>query len=350
MASRRMIASDIFEDEFFCELTHVERLLWIGIIAQCADDQGRLQDRPKMINSRVFPNDEISVSEIERGLESFAKNGKITRYEGGGKKLIQIVKWWVYQTPAWASPSKFQPPDGWVDRTKYHAAGNEVISENWKSAGGYVVDYVANANDESAQLHSGIEDGDVNGEGNGNGEDEGNAKEPRQPQPEEKEIIHEVYTENIGKPTKIILEEMDNYIDELGHDTVNNAIKEAARNNVLKWAYIRSILEAWKEKGRRDQRKHEYAEIVYENPAPMVDDETSAMFYSAMQELKSCVAPSFWENWIKSLFPVSFIGNQFIIGARNQYVIDQVSAYSENIRNVICSGIGRSIEIKFEVR
>ncbi len=271
MASRRMIASDIFEDEFFCELSHIERLLWIGIIAQCADDQGRLQDRPKMIKSRVFPNDEISVSEIERGLESFAKNGKITRYEGDGKKLIQIIKWWVYQTPAWASPSKYPPPDNWVDRTKYHAAGNEVKSENWKSAGGYVVDYVvdyvANAIDESAQLHSGIEDGDVNGEGNGNYEGESN-------NPAATAInIFQLFEDEIGSLTPLINDTLQDWEKEYSPEWVADAIKEAVLHNARNQKYIDKILKNRKagitlqkakngEKSKDYYLKGEYSEFL----------------------------------------------------------------------------------------
>jgi len=133
-----MIASDIFNDEFFCELSQTERLLWIGIIAQCADDQGRLQDKPHMINSRIFPDDNLPTEIIMAGLDKFSKTGKIVRYEIGDKRLIQIIKWWIYQTPGWASPSKYPAPDKWVDRVKVHVSGSvKVITRNWNMSGGF---------------------------------------------------------------------------------------------------------------------------------------------------------------------------------------------------------------------
>lgn len=163
MASRRMLASDIFTDEFFCDLTITERLLWIGIIVQCADDQGRLQDKPHLINSRIFPDDGLSISIINSGLTKFSQTGKITRYKIQDKSLIQINNWWTYQTPAWANPSKFPPPNDWIDRIKIHVSGNKVHIENWDNPGGYIGMYVP-------PVHKPIEEGDVNGDVNGEDE------------------------------------------------------------------------------------------------------------------------------------------------------------------------------------
>jgi hypothetical protein len=138
MARGRMIASDIFNDEFFCELTLTERLLWIGIITQCADDQGRLSDKPNYINSTIFPDDLIPVDTINAGLNKFSATKKIFRYSTDSKKMIQIVKWWTYQTPTWAMPSKYPCPAGWTDRVKAHVPGSvKSYTINWDSKGGW---------------------------------------------------------------------------------------------------------------------------------------------------------------------------------------------------------------------
>ncbi len=57
MANRRMISSDMFEDENFITFDDVTRLVWVGLIAKCADDQGRLQDNVLLIKSQLFPAD-----------------------------------------------------------------------------------------------------------------------------------------------------------------------------------------------------------------------------------------------------------------------------------------------------
>jgi hypothetical protein len=137
-----MIASDIFEDEFVGSLTHFERLLWIGMITSVADDQGRLMDNPALIRAKVFLFDNVNDKEVESALQKLCVAKKIVRYVDGTKNLIQIVRWWKYQSPSWSNPSKFSPPDKWTDRAKYHAQGNKIVTLNWDKEGGYVDDYV----------------------------------------------------------------------------------------------------------------------------------------------------------------------------------------------------------------
>jgi len=143
MASRRMIASDIFEDEFVGNLSYFERLLWIGMITSVADDQGRLMDNPALIRAKVFLFDNVSDKEVEAALHKLNVANKIVRYVDGTKKLIQIIKWWKYQSPSWSNPSKHIAPKGWIDRAKYHAQGNKILTFNWDKDGGYIDDYVA---------------------------------------------------------------------------------------------------------------------------------------------------------------------------------------------------------------
>ena len=137
MSNRRMIYQDFFEDDYFGMMSHTAGMLWIGLISAVADDQGRMLDNADMINAKVFMFNHIDKKELCSYLDSFRIANKIVRYEKDGKHLIQIVKWWTYQTPAWASPSRFPPPDGWVDRVKCHVSGptqgGSVHKENWES-------------------------------------------------------------------------------------------------------------------------------------------------------------------------------------------------------------------------
>jgi hypothetical protein len=131
-----MIAGDLFEDDI-CQEDYFTRLLWIGMIASAADDQGRIIDNPAILRAKIFPLDEnVTDKQINESLTKIGKS--IFRYSSGGKKLIQIIKWWVYQTPSWAAASKFNPPDGWVDRVKVHTVGNKIHMLNWDNVGGFV--------------------------------------------------------------------------------------------------------------------------------------------------------------------------------------------------------------------
>lgn len=137
MANRRMINSDLFSDDVFMELDDLTRLTWIGLIVMSADDQGRLQDNEMLIKSQIFPMDNKPPAKIRQSIDTLEKNEMIYRYQKDGKKLIQIVNWWKHQSPSWASASNYPPPDNWVDREKYHSAGNNVVATNWDKPGGF---------------------------------------------------------------------------------------------------------------------------------------------------------------------------------------------------------------------
>lgn len=142
MANKRMVSGQTFEDEFFTVLPLFDRLLWLGQITACADDQGRFQDNAALIRSRVFPMDDIQLEDISNALNRFADSGKITRYVANGKKLIQIVNWWKHQQPNWAMKSVYPPPPGWMDRERYTSTNRNIVSVNWDKPGGYEKDYI----------------------------------------------------------------------------------------------------------------------------------------------------------------------------------------------------------------
>jgi hypothetical protein len=143
-----MIYQDFFEDDYFGVVEVGLRLLWIGLIAAAADDQGRILDNTALIRAKVFMYDrEITDDQIDSWLDKLCIDGKIMRYVADDKRLIQITKWWEYQTPSWANASKYPPPDNWIDRTKYHAKGNEIVMDNWDKDGGLTKDL-------SNKLHS----------------------------------------------------------------------------------------------------------------------------------------------------------------------------------------------------
>ena len=130
MTKRRMIHDCLFASEDIAALTYRQRHLWTGLIAT-ADDQGRGRAHPGLVRAAIFPFDVISQDEINDDLRAIAGNMLIL-YEVDGKAYYQIVNWWKYQNMQWASPSEYPPPDGWVDRFRYHGKGREIIkSDTW---------------------------------------------------------------------------------------------------------------------------------------------------------------------------------------------------------------------------
>ena len=130
MATKRMILSAIWEDEWFGQIDYFQQALWIGLFSKCADDQGRILYNPILIRASIFPYKDPSAKEIGEAIESFAKAGKIIIYTSKCKGLIQIVAWWKNQTPQWANPSIYEPPDDWTDHIRTRQGG-KFTQINW---------------------------------------------------------------------------------------------------------------------------------------------------------------------------------------------------------------------------
>lgn len=95
MARSRNIKPGFFQNEDLAELDFATRLLFIGLWTE-ADREGRLEDRPKRLKIALFPADDV---EIDSMLEALCGKGFISRYERGGKSIIQVVKWAKHQNP-----------------------------------------------------------------------------------------------------------------------------------------------------------------------------------------------------------------------------------------------------------
>lgn len=140
----RNITGNIFADEFFGTLKPIHRLLWLGLLINLADDQGRMIDNAALMRSLLFPYDAlVSVKDVDKGLALFEAHHKIIRYgvgtNGSSKHLIQISNWWKYQKSAqWATRSLYPAPQKWSDRIRVHEKGNVLTTENWETAGGYI--------------------------------------------------------------------------------------------------------------------------------------------------------------------------------------------------------------------
>jgi hypothetical protein len=177
----RMIQSEMWEDEFFTSMPIFDRLLWVGLITSCADDQGRLQDSAAMVRSKVFPVDDISIKQVSDGLDRFYISGKIARYIADQHKCIQIINWWKHQKPQWAGKSIYPPCEQWIDRLRYHAAKNEIITINWDKTGGFPIGYIADYID--GKVKNDV-NGDVKGDDDCNDDNISPENAPAKPEPE----------------------------------------------------------------------------------------------------------------------------------------------------------------------
>lgn len=95
MARARNIKPGFFTNDRLAEISPLGRLLFAGIWT-IADREGRLDDRPKKIKAEVLPYD---ACDVERLLQDLHEVGFIRRYEAGGHRFIQVVKWSKHQNP-----------------------------------------------------------------------------------------------------------------------------------------------------------------------------------------------------------------------------------------------------------
>jgi DnaD/phage-associated family protein len=234
-----MIYQDMFEDDYIGMRDRDMRLMWIGLIVAVADDQGRLLDNASLIRAKVFVYDnDISTELINDWLAELADDGKIVRYVAGYKQLIQTHKWWDYQSPSWASASKYLPPPDWDDRIKVHTVGNKIKVVNWDKHGGLCSPL-------PKQLHSAIDEI----------KSESEIKSEIKSEVATAPNVFAVYESEIGFITSHISEMLKSDIDDYSEAWVIDAIKLASENNARTMAYIEAILKRWKVEGKDSGKK-----------------------------------------------------------------------------------------------
>lgn len=252
MANRRMLTSDIFSDDIFMELDDVTRLLWIGLITICADDQGRFQNNDFLIKSQVFPADRKSPSRILKSLQILEESGMIFCYEKDGKSLAQIVNWWKHQTPSWAAASLYPAPDGWTDRVKVNSKGNKVLMENWTEQGGFMEVPTQVPTQVPTAVGTEVPDQVVF---KVKVKDKIKVKlteeEEEDARAEKIAGILNSYSDEIGNITPIIKSEITEMLDSgVPHEWFGLAFRECAANDVRTWAYARAIIVRWLSDGK----------------------------------------------------------------------------------------------------
>jgi hypothetical protein len=109
MARIRSIKPEFFDDEELCALSPWHRLCFAGLWTQ-ADRDGRLEDRPKRLKTKIFPYDDLDMEGLLVGL---ASAGFILRYEAGGRAYVQVLNFLRHQLPSRDEPpSELPMPTG----------------------------------------------------------------------------------------------------------------------------------------------------------------------------------------------------------------------------------------------
>ncbi|NLL91655.1 MAG: hypothetical protein GX222_04450 [Ruminococcaceae bacterium] len=110
MARKRMIDPNFWRDEKIGELSHLERLLFIGLW-NFAEDNGAGRANPKLIKADVFPYDSLRDSDIEKALGNLCTLRLITLYDLDGQRYYHIVNFLKHQKINRPSPSPIPLPE-----------------------------------------------------------------------------------------------------------------------------------------------------------------------------------------------------------------------------------------------
>lgn len=250
MANKRLIYQDMFEDDEVGMMPVEVRLLWVGLITAVADDQGRLIDNASLIKSKVFVYDsDITEAMINNWLKLLQDDEMIIRYKSGNKKLIQISKWWDYQTPSWASESKYDAPPTWVDRVKVHTTGNKVKVINWDKTGGL-------SNDVRTDVPTPVDSLYIKGDVKGEGDIEDDIDIEAEPvSTTTAGAVFSAYQHEMGVITPHIAERIKDACDLYPESWLIDAFKIASEKNARNMKYVDAILQRWKAEGKDNGKR-----------------------------------------------------------------------------------------------
>lgn len=251
MANRRMVDAGLFEDDFIGTLDFFGRVLWIGLFAAVADDQGRCLDNAAIIRAKVFPFDTVTDDQVEAVLVRLADGQKITRYTVGHKRLLQINHWWTYQNPSWASESRFAAPEGWSDRVKCHVPGNKVLTLNWDGSGGFAGGVHSGLHSPlPSQLDRPIEEIKIKSESKSESEDKQEQGSATAAAPAAvSENIFRLYEQNIGIITRMMVPVLMEAEKTYPYEWLVYAFQEAVTHNKRNWRYVEAILKRCEAQG-----------------------------------------------------------------------------------------------------
>lgn len=93
----RIIKESICTSENIDQLSPFCETVFYRLIVN-VDDYGRIDARPKLLASKLFPLKDIRPSNVEDALRALASAELVTLYEVGGKPFLQIDTWDKHQT------------------------------------------------------------------------------------------------------------------------------------------------------------------------------------------------------------------------------------------------------------
>lgn len=116
----RILKESICTSDTVDKMTWFEECFFTRLLTAC-DDFGRMDARPAILKSRLFPlKERLSLRDIQSALDKMADIGCVITYECDGKPYLYLPSWEVHQQIR-ARKSKYPAPD---------EACNQLISDD----------------------------------------------------------------------------------------------------------------------------------------------------------------------------------------------------------------------------
>lgn len=124
----RIIKESICTSDSIDQLSSFQETMFYRLIVNC-DDYGRMDARPKILASKLFPLRDIRASQIEDGLRALTSAELVILYEVDGKPFLQMKTWERHQQIR-AKKSKYPAPENNAQSTDIFC--NQLISDDSK--------------------------------------------------------------------------------------------------------------------------------------------------------------------------------------------------------------------------
>lgn len=105
----RILKESICTSENIDQLSCMAEIAFYRLMVNC-DDFGRMDARPKILKSRLFPLKDVTVEDVQEYLDELLNAELITLYTVGGKPYLQMNTWERHQQVR-NHKSKFPSPD-----------------------------------------------------------------------------------------------------------------------------------------------------------------------------------------------------------------------------------------------
>lgn len=231
----RILKESICTSDSLDKLNSFQENVFYRLIVNC-DDFGRMDARPKVLASRLYPLKDIRAEQIETALQALSSAGLVILYQVDGKPFVQMKTWERHQQIR-AKKSKYPAPES---QTQKKIQKSDINCNQMKS-------------DDNECTRNPIQSNPIVFVTREREDDE---FDDLMKNAAKNDLVYQA-AEGIALSGTTSLQNADRLIADYSADWVLEAIKRASLGpkDVWSWRYIEAILCKWKQAGGIEDHK-----------------------------------------------------------------------------------------------